>query len=278
MSTIEEPSETTFLVEKKKRRPQLKKVGMTILILGTVLSIGIGLGAYGRALNIQDELHLGIAYTPREENNLFAPPPDMENFIWDVSNSLVQITCYDGNYKYSGTGFAIDLSWAIELDQGYKTHIVSNNHVVDECLANDGEISMSLGPEYKEEIQVDLINLDAENDLALYQIKEEMPFLTTATYFSSPGEWNMVIGNPASIMTDETLDNATTFGNTIAVEEEKYNFTSAVINLGNSGGPLVNSRGQLIGITTYAWASTKDGVHNIAMDSELLCEKIIECE
>jgi hypothetical protein len=43
------------------------------------------------------------------------------------------------------------------------------------------------------------------------------------------------------------------------------------------GEPLVNCRGELIGIITFAWASTEDAVANIADDSDLLCAKIIDC-
>ena len=86
----------------------------------------------------------------------------------------------------------------------------------------------------------------------------------------------MAIGNPLDTDFEETtvLYNSTTFGHISYVLNEEWNYTSATINGGNSGGPLVNSRGELIGINTLAGASTEYGVWNIAVDSQILCEKI----
>ena len=89
----------------------------------------------------------------------------------------------------------------------------------------------------------------------------------------------MAIGNPGTVVKDAggTLYNATTFGRIIGVEDEKYNYTSAQINHGNSGGPLVNSRGELIGINTLTYANQDEGIWNVAMDSELLCVEVLKC-
>jgi S1-C subfamily serine protease len=237
----------------------------------------LGYFGFSLAIDIENELHYGTSFAPRSENNLYAPPPDLENFIGDMSTSLVQISCQYGELVDKGTGFAIDLSSSVALDANYETHVVSNSHVVEKCLASDGTVSMKAGPDYELNVQSQLIDIDADNDLVLFEISVGMPALKIAEYFSNPGEWNMVIGNPAS-WTGKMLSNATTFGHTVAVETKQLNYTSAIINSGNSGGPLINSRGELIGITSYAVASTEDGVHNVALDAELLCKKIISCK
>jgi S1-C subfamily serine protease len=172
----------------------------------------------------------------------------------------------------SGTGFAYEISG---LEEGYNTFIVTNHHVIKDCIDDADALTVSHGEDYKLTTKSSLFDHDEENDLALIQVEADIARIPESKTFASSGWWNMAIGNP--IGDTELLFNATTFGHIVAVDRERYNFTSAIINPGNSGGPLVNSRGELIGINTFSWASTEDGVANIAVDSDLLCVKIIDC-
>jgi S1-C subfamily serine protease len=215
--------------------------------------------------NTDDELREDSS----ENADLYLPPSDLEGFISNVAESLVLIECGDS----SGTGFAFDIEG---FEEGYKTFVVTNHHVIDGCIDNPEALTVSFGENYKETTKSEIYNYDEVNDLSLVQIEAELPVLVQAADFAKQGWWSMAIGNPLG--DQELLFNATTFGNIVGVEDERYNFTSAVINPGNSGGPLVNSRGELIGINTFSWASTEDGVANIAVDSGLLCEKVLACE
>ena len=88
----------------------------------------------------------------------------------------------------------------------------------------------------------------------------------------------MAIGNPGDNTVGETLFRYITIGHIGYVLDEYYNYTSATLNKGNSGGPLVNSRGELIGINSFASSGINEGVWNIAVDSAILCEKLLKCE
>lgn len=201
--------------------------------------------------------------------SLFDEPVDLEAFIDTVSESVVDISCANSG----GTGFAYKLDG---LDPGYRTFIVTNYHVVDDCVEGDGGLSVTHGGDERIATKSEMYGWDEENDLALIQIEEELPALVDAETFARPGWWTMAIGNPGT--DNGALFNATSFGHIVGVEDRYYNYTSAVINRGNSGGPLVNSAGELIGINTEVRRSYADGFWNIAVDSDVLCMKIVKCD
>lgn len=201
--------------------------------------------------------------------SLYREPVDLSGFIDEVSQSIVDITC--GNS--GGTGFAYQLSG---LDAGFNTFIVSNHHVIEGCTDLVTEVVVTHGGEKRIGTRAKLHGWDEKNDLALIQIAYELPALKDAADFAKPGWWTMAIGNPAT--ESGALFNATSFGHIVGVEDKHFNYTSAVINRGNSGGPLVNSRGELVGINTEVRRSYADGFWNIAVDSFVLCEEIVECE
>ena len=115
-------------------------------------------------------------------------------------------------------------------------------------------IGIVLGFKNGEKYEVDLVNYDKDSDIALLKIKEnqiQFPFLV---WGSTPevGEKTIAIGSPMS------LSFSATFGNVSAVERLVPNApafvtfiqTDAAVNPGNSGGPLFNEKGEVIGINT----------------------------
>ncbi len=201
--------------------------------------------------------------------SLYGEPIDLDGFIDEMSRSIVDITCGESG----GTGFAYQLDG---LDEGFSTFIVTNHHVIEGCTDLATEVQVTHDGEKQIETRAELYGWDQKNDLALIQVAVELPALKDATDFAKPGWWTMAIGNPAT--ESGSLFNATSFGHIVGVEDKHFNYTSAVINRGNSGGPLVNSRGELVGINTEVRRSYADGFWNIAVDSFVLCEKIVECE
>jgi S1-C subfamily serine protease len=199
--------------------------------------------------------------------SLFEEPTDLEAFIAKVGESVVTIYC-NGN----GTGFAYDLEG---LEAGFKTFIVTNHHVIEDCIDNESELSVTYGGDKQLKTKSELFDWDAENDLALIQIATLLPGLKDAESYAQPGEWSMAIGSPFG--DKGILHNATTFGRIVALEDQYWNYTSAVVNPGNSGGPLVNSRGELIGVNSLHTVSSDYGIWNWAVDAIVLCEKVVDC-
>ena len=212
-----------------------------------------------------------IAQENVEDADLYKQPVDLEGFIDKISKSVVSIGCG----SRAGTGFAYDLN-TNKLDSGFNTWIITNHHVIKECTDGLNAVEVYTGGDKMLPAKSQLWRWDEDNDLALLQITTPIPALKSADYFASPGWWSMAIGNPGNEIIDIT--NATTFGNIIGVKDKYFNATSAVINHGNSGGPLVNSRGELLGINTLGYVSQSEGLWNIAVDSYVLCENIIKCD
>ena len=257
-----ETAVVTELAAQPKRRIVRKVFKWTSrVLLGLVLVV---LLVWNASMQIQlDEIN-GVDGAA----SLYREPVDLKGFINEVSKSIVDIICGDGG----GTGFAYELGG---MDSGFKTFVVTNYHVVEECIEQDAELSLTHGGDDEVPTKSGLYGWDEKNDLALIQIAAELPTLIDAADFAKPGWWTMAIGNPGT--ESGVLFNATSFGHIVGVEDEYFNYTSAVINRGNSGGPLVNSRGELVGINTEVRRSYADGFWNIAVDSYVLCEEVLKC-
>lgn len=254
---------------------QLQKL-VKVAILISVVSLL--LAGYSLSKNVNNET-LPVESTGEsvavDDIDLFYPPKDLPGLILKVEESVVAIECEskekDGIWNY-GTGFVIERE--VETD-GFKSVIVTNHHVIEDCINPENELIVRTGFDQSGRPRVLLLRWDEENDLAIIEIDEYLPGLASAETFADTGWWSMAMGNPLGPDFEESvLYNSATFGHISKVLNDYWNYTSATINGGNSGGPLVNSRGELIGINTQAGASTEYGVWNIAVDSAILCEKL----
>ncbi|MBO1264268.1 trypsin-like peptidase domain-containing protein [Proteiniclasticum sp. SCR006] len=148
-----------------------------------------------------------------------------------------------GGYSESiGTGFILS-------EDGL---IATNYHVVDG--AEEIVVILYTG----EEVSAKVVNYDASNDLAVIQMDEDVKVPGIVTLGDSDsvvvGESVIAIGNPLS----KEFAGSVTSGiisatqRTIAIGNREYNYfqTDAAINGGNSGGPLINAKGEVIGINS----------------------------
>ena len=152
-------------------------------------------------------------------------------------------------------------------------YIVTNNHVVDSStesqyyeISEAKSIKVSL---YGDEKTYDatIVGKDSQTDLAVLKI--DKTDLTPAEFADSDsvkvGEFAMAVGNPLDLGTTITCGVVSAINRKLQDSEKTATYTciqtDAAINSGNSGGALVNSQGQVIGINTLKVSST--GVEGI---------------
>jgi S1-C subfamily serine protease len=163
--------------------------------------------------------------------------PDVFRYFFGPNAPQEQVQ--ERPFRGLGSGVIID------ADKGY---IVTNNHVING--ADDIQIGLHDG----REIKAKLIGADKESDIALLQI--EAKNLTSIKQTDSDnirvGDFAVAIGNPFGLGQTVTSGIVSALGRSGLGIEMLENFiqTDAAINSGNSGGALVNLKGELIGINT----------------------------
>jgi len=145
-------------------------------------------------------------------------------------------------------------SGVIISDDGY---IVTNNHVVQ-----DGDnIQVTLND--KRVYNATIVGTDPSTDIALIKIDEgNLPFILFGNSDSlQVGEWVLAVGNPFNLTSTVTAGIVSAKGRNLNILNgktaiESYIQTDAAVNMGNSGGALVNISGQLVGINAAIASST----------------------
>ena len=165
-----------------------------------------------------------------------------------------------------GTGSGVIIS-----PDGY---IITNNHVIN------GSQQLSITLNDNRIYDAELIGTDEKTDIALLKIDTETD-LSFATFGDSDqakvGEWVLAVGNPFNLNSTVTAGIISAKSRDLSgINEQSFIQTDAAVNMGNSGGALVNTRGELIGINTAISSKTGSYIgYSFAVPSNI-ARKVVE--
>jgi len=184
----------------------------------------------------------------------------MEFFYGDTGGSERQVV---------GSGSGVIIS-----SDGY---IITNNHVIK------GARKLEVTLNNKESYEAEVVGMDESTDIALLKIqKDELPYMPFGdSDHLSVGEWVLAVGNPFNLTSTVTAGIVSAKARDINIMNnnkriESFIQTDAAVNPGNSGGALVNTRGNLIGINTAISSQTGSYIgYSFAVPSNI-AKKVIE--
>lgn len=197
-------------------------------------------------------LNNSAAITP---NFVEAAEKSLDAVVHVKNTAIVSAPITMGDYFFGrsqpraqvGTGSGVIIS-----PTGY---IVTNNHVIQ----NANEISITLNN--NKTYMAELVGTDEATDIALIKIEadEDLPFLAFGDSDNAKiGEWVLAVGNPFNLNSTVTAGIISAKSRDLSGRNtQSFIQTDAAVNPGNSGGALVNTEGNLIGINTAI--SSRDG-------------------
>lgn len=151
-------------------------------------------------------------------------------------------------------------------------YIVTNNHVV--ANASKLEVTLNNNKSYEAEV----IGADSDSDIALLKIdtEEPLPYLAFGDSDNAKiGEWVLAVGNPFNLTSTVTAGIVSAKARSLG-RNQSFIQTDAAVNPGNSGGALVNTNGELIGINTAITSQTGSYVgYSFAVPSNI-ARKVVE--
>jgi S1-C subfamily serine protease len=240
-------------------KSQSQRRAIRLLGLGLI----IGLGAYWAGARYGQHAPMSVqavpAGLPADESPAALDPTEAQNVrIYKqaspaIANIVTRAVQYDFFFdavpvEGAGSGFVIDT----------EGHILTNYHVVQGAET----IEVTLGDQSR--YKAKYIGADTRNDIALIQIDPAGKKITALPLGDSRnllvGQRVLAIGNPFGFQSTLTTGVVSSLGRTVQTSESTFIDeaiqTDAAINRGNSGGPLLNSRGEVIGINSAIYAPT----------------------
>jgi serine protease Do len=255
----------------EQERTILRKLRVWIAALALAcLVAGIGIGAMlsGRPTVAQNELQ--IARAPEALSASFAEiarrvEPAVVNI--ETTQAQIEISEKEEDKEDQSTNPLLDMFRRQQrrpprgVGSGFivspKGHILTNYHVIEDATR------ITVGLQTGEKYRATVVGVDPETDVAVIKIEAAKELATVTLGDSNAaqvGDWVLAMGSPFG------LDQTVTAGIISKKERESPYFnvfqrflqTDAAINRGNSGGPLVNMRGEVIGMNSQIATSTGD--------------------
>ena len=185
-----------------------------------------------------------------------------------ISNVAYKKILNIGDAAGTGSGFIINFNG--------KKYVITNSHVIDKVIENKGNISAFSYS--RKEYQLELIGGDSFYDLAVLKFIDENTSEITSLPFSSGvykiGEEVYAIGNPLGNFPYTVTQGIISAKNRPGYTAKTgYLQTTAMLSEGNSGGPLINKKGELVGINTLI--SESGHQLNFALESKII-KKVIK--
>lgn len=195
---------------------------------------------YAARISTPSVVHITSTFMAKGGPSLDGIPEQFKDFFGE---DFFQFRGPEGPRKAEAAGSGVII--------GSGGYIITNNHVIE----NADEINVTLSN--KRNFKATVVGTDPSTDLALLKINSNnLPQIVIGNSDSvKVGEWTMAVGNPFNLASTVTAGIISAKGRNIHILQDNFAIesfiqTDAAVNPGNSGGALVNLKGELIGINT----------------------------
>ncbi|WP_276392724.1 S1C family serine protease [Eudoraea chungangensis] len=266
----------------------MKKLASLFIV--ALLAGGITLGAYklffedGHYEVVRDSSEMPVFTTSNRTVSYDSPAYNEINFTTAAENTVNAVVHVKNLTTNSNSGGIFEFFYGSQGSQRPQVgtgsgviisadgYIVTNNHVISK--ANELRVTLNNNKTYEAEI----IGTDPNTDIALIKIEPEnkLPYLAFGDSDNTKiGEWVLAVGNPFNLTSTVTAGIVSAKARDLG-RNQSFIQTDAAVNPGNSGGALVNTNGDLIGINTAITSQTGSYVgYSFAVPSNI-AKKVVE--